>query len=63
MLGLVPMLCCQRTDANPRIAGTIKTTVASDLAALFARQMQLIEQRRASWLAKAARVRLISATR
>ena len=39
---------------NPKIEGTIKATLSTDLAPVFQRQMQLIEDRRHSWLAKAS---------
>ncbi len=57
LLGLLPLAPALRADGpngNPRIAGTVKAAVSTDLAPLFARQMKRIEERRASWLAKAA---------
>ena len=52
-LALAPTLSAQGPNGDPRIAGTVKAGVSTDLAAVFARQMRLVEQRRGSWLAKA----------
>lgn len=38
---------------EPKIEGTIKATLSTDLAPVFQRQMRLIADRRSSWLAKA----------
>ncbi len=61
-LAVLPFLACallastlsaQGPKGNPLIEGTVKATVSTDLAPVFAQQMKLIEERRASWLAKA----------
>jgi hypothetical protein len=58
----LPLLACglfvsalpaQGPSGTPKTEGTIKATVGVE-AGLFARQMKLIEERRSSWLAKAA---------
>ena len=50
---LTPTLSAKGPDGTPESKGTIKEAVAVD-AGLFARQMKLIEERRAGWLAAAA---------
>ena len=45
----------QGPNNSPKIEGTIKAALATKLTPLFQRQMQLIEDRRSSWLAKASR--------
>ena len=52
-LNLLPSLPAQGPRNDPKIAGTVKATVSTDLASVFRQQMQLIEQRRSSWLARA----------
>lgn len=46
-------LWAQDPNGNPTTAGTIKQIVSTDLQALFARQMDAIEQRRDAWLKQA----------
>jgi alpha-L-rhamnosidase len=53
LLAAAPELRAQGPDNHPRHDGTIKAAVATDLAPVFARQLQLVEERRATWLAKA----------
>lgn len=55
LLSLAPSLSvAQGPRDDPRCEGTIKAAAAADLKPLFQTQSRLIEQRRASWLAKAA---------
>jgi hypothetical protein len=51
--GLLPFAAAQGPNNNPRITGTIKATLSTSLEPIFRRQMELIEGRRSSWLAKA----------
>jgi alpha-L-rhamnosidase len=54
---LLPLLPAQGPRNDPKIDGTIKATVSTDLAPLFARQVRLIRERRSSWLACAEQAR------
>jgi hypothetical protein len=47
-------LAAQGPNQPPKIAGTIKATAATDLAAVFTQQMRLVESRRTDWLRRAA---------
>ena len=51
--GLLPAALAQGPHKAPLTEGTIKATASTDLAALFQRQMPLIEERRSNWLARA----------
>jgi len=64
ILGLAMSLNAQGPRNDPKHEDTIKAAVSLD-PTLFTRQMQLIEERRASWLAKAdkATPKLIRATK
>ncbi|MDD4872406.1 MAG: hypothetical protein PHR77_17785 [Kiritimatiellae bacterium] len=50
---IVPSLMAQGPNSDPKNEGSIKAVISTDPAPIFQKQMQLIEERRSSWLTKA----------